>query len=508
MTSAPVAPATLSWRWVFLDIALVWLVFVLHGSWPVPDGNETHYLSKARHFWEPQWIARDLVLSAADGRVVFYSTLGWLAHVLPMPAAAWAGRLITWAIAAWGWRRLSFAIVPRWGWAALAAAGALALNQYGSLAGEWFVGGFEAKGIAYALVFFGFADVLLGRWNRGLVALGAASAFHVLVGGWSTVAAAIAWLLDGRDRPRPRTLLPGLVVGGLLALGGILPGIVLSRGVDARTAGEADRFYVMERAPAHLYPPMFPAHHRWRHAVLYAVLIGIWTAGRPADRPRRRLRHLTLGAAGIALCGWAIAYATAVPTAWEMALLKFYWFRLSDVLLPAALALEACALAASSAREPLRRPALAGLVLVALAHGSVLAYQRETTPVGRGDEFLDATNIASWRDVGAWIREHTPNDSLVLAPRSFQTFMWYAERAEFAVWKDDPVDARSLVEWKRRIDALYDPGDSTFDTYPPQRLIDVSRRFGVDYIVTFATPAIDLPPVYRNRHFVVYALPR
>ena len=30
---------------------------------------------------------------------------------------------------------------------------------------------------------------------------------------------------------------------------------------------------------------------------------------------------------------------------------------------------------------------------------------------------------------------------LVLAPRSFHTFKWYARRAEFANWKDVPQDA-------------------------------------------------------------------
>ena len=47
----------------------------------------------------------------------------------------------------------------------LSAALLLALNENCHMAGEWFVGGFEAKGIAYALVLAGLAALVSGRWN-------------------------------------------------------------------------------------------------------------------------------------------------------------------------------------------------------------------------------------------------------------------------------------------------------------------------------------------------------
>ena len=59
------------------------------------------------------------------------------------------------------------------------------------MAGEWVVGGVEAKGIAYVLVFLGLDSLVRDRWNRALLLFGAAAAFHVLVGGWTAVAAGI-----------------------------------------------------------------------------------------------------------------------------------------------------------------------------------------------------------------------------------------------------------------------------------------------------------------------------
>ena len=58
------------------------------------------------------------------------------------------------------------------------------------MAGEWMIGGLEAKGLAYVFVLLALGALARGRWRAVWPLLGAASAFHVLVGGWSVVAAA------------------------------------------------------------------------------------------------------------------------------------------------------------------------------------------------------------------------------------------------------------------------------------------------------------------------------
>ena len=39
--------------------ALVLLVFAGYAGWPVPEPNEPHCLSKAKHYWDPAWIEED-----------------------------------------------------------------------------------------------------------------------------------------------------------------------------------------------------------------------------------------------------------------------------------------------------------------------------------------------------------------------------------------------------------------------------------------------------------------
>src|SRR5438874_1639684 len=106
------APPLLCWR-AAVEVLLVFAVFFLHGAWPVPDVNEPHYLSKAKHYWDNSWCKNDFFLSTADAHQVFYWTFGWVTRFLSLEQAAWLGRLLTWALLAWAWRRLSRAVLPR-----------------------------------------------------------------------------------------------------------------------------------------------------------------------------------------------------------------------------------------------------------------------------------------------------------------------------------------------------------------------------------------------------------
>jgi hypothetical protein len=526
-TSAPARSDAARMRSV-VDGLLVFAVLFAHAAWTVPEINEAHYVLKAKHFWEPQSLDRDLFLSSRNSHVAFFAVFGWLPHLMSLEAAAWCGRVAAWLLVAWGWRRLSWAVAPRLGLAALSAAAALALNRYGHMAGEWYVGGIEAKSIAYGFVFAGLADVLLARWNRGLILLGTATAFHVLVGGWALVAVGMVWLLEAGRRPPLRSLALGLAIAAPLSAAGVIPGLLLNRGTAPEIVAEAERIYVRLRIAHHLDPEYLVPRLGWHLAAVYGAWLLLYIAI-PADDRRRRLRHFAAGAFFILVGGLVIGSCLPAEMTLRASLLKFYWFRLADVAGPIALALETAALAAaaptytassshiSSTTAPgssvrLRLvSAVAALVLVGAGgwHLGETTYVRAHTAMARGENLFDASNLGSWRDACNWIRTNTRPDALVLAPRSFHTFKWYADRAEFANWKDVPQDARSLVEWKRRLDRLYPEGSSHWVNFLPADLLrEVCREYRVDYVVAYVEPPLELPMIYRNNEFAVYEVPR
>jgi hypothetical protein len=163
----------------FVEIAAVFAVFFIFGAWKVPDVNEAHYICKAIHYWNPDWIPNDHFLQSGDAHWTFYFAFGWLTFFFSPTAMAWIGRSVAWGLMAWSWQRLSVALLPvRW----VAIPTALALAYYieaFNMAGEWLIGGIEGKSLAYPFVFFALEAMLRRRWNRVGIFLGIACAFHV-----------------------------------------------------------------------------------------------------------------------------------------------------------------------------------------------------------------------------------------------------------------------------------------------------------------------------------------
>ncbi|HEY2249849.1 MAG TPA: hypothetical protein VGH74_02270, partial [Planctomycetaceae bacterium] len=173
--------------------------------------------------------------------------------------------------------------------AVLSAGLFIGLNYYLNLAGEWIVGGVEAKCFAYALVMWALRELLDDRWNRVSLLLGAATAFHPLVGGWSGVVCAGIWVLVGRRHQDIWSMLPGFVGGAALSLIGIVPALMLTWGVPADVVNESSTIYVFDRLPHHLAPLTLPPAEMTRrldgHALLlssfFVLSLSLWKARVP-----------------------------------------------------------------------------------------------------------------------------------------------------------------------------------------------------------------------------------
>ncbi|MHB1038318.1 MAG: DUF6798 domain-containing protein [Pirellulales bacterium] len=513
--SPPVAARS---RWsVAAEIALIFAVFFVEGAWPVPDVNEPHYLGKAKHSWNADWAPGDFFFNTPDAHQVFDWTVGWLSMWMSLPAFAWTGRILTWALLAWAWRRFSFAVVPKRWLAPLSAALFVAFLNRCNMAGEWVVGGLEAKGFAFVLVFLGLEAVAQNRWNRAWLLLGAASGFHALVGGWSTLAAGVAWLAAGKDRPGLRSMAPALVGGLLLSLPGLLPVLLLDWGVDPKITSQAHQLYVFERLPHHLLPERFTATAMSRQGMLLVLWL-LLSCLAPGDGAARRVRGWVAGAIAIALVGLAIGWATSENRPLAAGLLRFYWFRLSDVALPVGAALAAIALVA--AKLETRRASgawwLAGAMLLGVAHLGEVTARRYATPSPRADRLDMVRNYADWLDVCHWVARETPPDALFLTPRQTQTFTWHADRGEVVCRKNIPQNAEAIVEWWRRLNEIYKvevPGRGktwarSLTEDGEKRLEELGAKYKAGYVLTFAEPRLNLPEVYRNGTYAVYRLPK
>ena len=107
----PCSPARL------LAVAAVFLSFTVDSfaRYPVPGPNESHYLCKAKHYWNPEWCRGDLFLASSNAHLVFYQTFGLLTRWFSLETTAIIGRLAGLLILAAGWTALVGVLVPgRW----------------------------------------------------------------------------------------------------------------------------------------------------------------------------------------------------------------------------------------------------------------------------------------------------------------------------------------------------------------------------------------------------------
>ncbi len=504
---------------------LIFAVFFLHGAWPVPDVNETHYLSKAKHYWNPDWCRHDFFLNTPDAHEVFCWTFGWVTKWLSLDATAWLGRLLTWALLAWSWRRLSWALLPRNWLAVLSAALFVALNENAHMAGEWVIGGVEAKGFSYVLVLLAFEAVLRGRWNRAWLWLGLASAMHAIVGGWSAIAVAVAWLASSpEERPRLRAMLPGLIGGFVLAL----PGLWFARRAFARCRSASRR---RGESDLHLAvaPPSNgrPVQGRLSQPASYVVGRVAIAANRRENRHRRTPVPLDRERGNF-------IDAHRLWTRLVVALESDLGQRAAAVLLVPHVrraradgrgARRAAVLAATCGVATEGRTAMDGWVdrrdgdqsvgpriASAARHGLV----RAPPVVPRADKSMV---YSDWRDVCKWAGEHTDPGAQFITPRMACSFRWYAGRGEVVTWKDIPQNAAGIVAWWHRLTDLFAVGFAGGTDQPPahwveslaqlgpKRLAELAEKYHADYVILELfpdVPPLPLHPLYANASYAVY----
>ena len=516
------------WPRAGLEILAIAAIFAAAGCWPVPDVNETAYLTKARHEADPAYAAGDFFLQTPAAHGVFYLAIGPLAAAASLETAAWIGRVAGWLALAFGFRHLAVPLVAppsaRGTWARLVAAAVFSLAlRHGHMAGEWVIGGCEAKVFAWALVLGGLGEVVRDRFGPAWLLLGAAAAFHPLVGGWSLLAAAAAWWAGPRrphPGPTPAITVAYAAAGLTLAAAGVLPALGLSADADAATRAAAVRTYVVERLPHHLLPRGFPTGFMPRHLL---AIICWWLLDRlaVATPARRRLTAFVIASLGITLTGLAIAAVEPWAPAAVYGLLRYYWFRLGDVTVPLALAFAAATVLADDlacrrlAPLPPRSLRLAAtlLILVDLAAESRHWPLPGRTLPARSDAKVEP---AAWADVCTWVRDHAPPGTVVLTPRGAASFTWRTGLPEVVSWKNSPQDATSLVAWRRRMTDCFSADGSFVDlerstaALGATRLGEVADRYGARLaIVPLDAPGVaELPfeRLYANDGYVVLGI--
>lgn len=495
--------------------------------------NEVDVLPLAKQFVAPDWIPNDWYLnSETNYRALFQVIFGWLIVHLGFLPTSVIGRLICYTLVAWGIVLLGQKLGLSLSYLLLAT---IAVTYQGSLqgaiAGEWFVGGLEAKAVAYGLILLAIPLMLKRKYVLMTLLLGLATSFHVLVGGWALIAT-LAWFCL---RPKERLWQLGqkgwlLPIIYLIASAGAIPGSLQQLLTSAPSGNISPAFiYVFLRLPHHLNP--FAWHPiLWLRLIVYLAILARclislkqkadakgWKA---EDYARFELAEFTLISLIPFVAGVAIAFFDHQGT-W----LQYYPFRFGDMMLPLTTSLLfACNLETKfSLQKPKFRLWLATCLSCILFVQIAFFTQQATAVPTFPSEQQDVDS--QWKLMSDWIRDHTAQDAIIIShPWKLANFTWMTERATIAKLKLFPQTKEAIVEYYERLNDLsggavakiyfgdekldqrktikaISAGFSDLNTVQVQKLM---TKYKSNYFLTDRSHHLDLPIVHTQAAYILY----
>lgn len=509
------SPRTVNWS-LFLALWGCCLFYSFQQA-PLPGVNEPHYLSLARSFVDPAWCSRDPFLQSHPVHWAFFTLLGWPVSWWGFETAAIFGRLAGCATFAVAWLSLSRQLIP----ASLSSLwilwGTLIAAVIGNFSGEWMIGGIEGKVFAYSALFGSLSAASQRNLPYAVFWTGVAIAFHPVIGIWHLMALGGSVLFlrmltpdlfpletstsPSSDSRRRRLCWIGGVV---LASVGIVPAVLLLVDADPALARRATGIQVYERLAHHLNPATFPRSAFLGYGVL--LLLGAGSLRLiPRTLPWRLCAFYVAWSVLFAVMGIVIGYLPLwLPGSFwgdlSPRLLKFYPFRMADVLLPWFVIAAFLSILVQQVRFQNARRSVVLLTgfLGTLWLGTLIAKPGQEQPTT-----LPHHVIVDWRNACEWIQNRTPVDSLWITSRRGFGFKWFAGRAEYFSYKDAPQDAAGLVAWEERQQLL---GQFFVVRFSRSDLREFRGQTGVDYALLSKETPCDLKPVFANNSFAVYDL--
>ncbi len=218
----------------------------------------------------------------------------------------------------------------------------------------------------------------------------------------------------------------------------------------------------------------------------------------------------------MAVVGVLLGLAGEADPVWASGLLRYYWFRLGDVAVPLGVALLGLSSASRLCESglPLGKWLRGAAVAIIGLHLASYAIGQPWSGWPRGDKRVQDPE---WAEACAWVDKsgEIPPHVRFLTPMESQTFRWRTGQAEVVTRKDIPQDARSIVEWWRRMEEIHgtasgDPENqwhASLTELGPDRLRQLGAKYDAKYVLAEADPRLPLPRLYRNRAYAVYRLP-
>jgi hypothetical protein len=528
---------------VLVLLVLISFKLLLEGNMGTVGLNEGDVLPLAKQFVEQDGIPNDWYLSQPPGyRLLFQTIFGNLIVGTGFLATSIMGRLLCYSLVVWGLVRLGRQLGMSSVGLVLAITWLIYADQQCFAASEWFLGGLEAKAVAYGCVMLAISLLLEGRYLWAALALGIATSFHVLVGGW-TFLIALSWLLlHWQSRGLNRSQLGKiLLIYGVASLWVIQP--VYEQLVRPAPNSEIppSYIYVFVRLSHHLNPLAWDSDW-WKNALIFLFLLtvsAVWLH-RNRDLEKNPQYCNQIGLVELTLLS-LIPFALGIVVAFfdrQGAFLQYYPFRLGAVMLPLCTTLlVVCAIERSWQRWFIPRNArlaqtlfacLCLLLTSAISVGQLSHFQEQLSAVKQFPYSEEQEVTPDLKALYEWIRTNTPTDATLIAPPvDLYSLTWLTERATIASYKFFPQSKAGILEWYERIgdlsgsvspeavvrrdeDSRKEIRQAMTEGYhrlTREQVLNLKQKYQANYFINTVEYPVDLPIAYQNDRYILYQIP-
>jgi hypothetical protein len=513
---------------VFALAFLCLSLFILFEN--VLDGNEQDILPLAKQAVNRGWLPHDWTLNLPSGyRLLFNSIFGFMSLFMSLPAVSVLGRLILFVLFGLLFKEMARLLEMK---AATIVPFLFLYLRYDHItAGEWIFRGLETKPFAYLFSFFAIVFLLERKYFRFFLCLGLAFSFHVLIGTFALLSIFAAIALNYRQfKTDLAPLLKNsyiFLVSGSFGIFAAVQNIVLSWDLGPSAVGN---IVVGIRAPAIASPIFWQG--KW---LLKLILTSGFLLATAVLSKRKEVKFIavfaltTLAYFGIGLAAYHFGRSS---------LLKFFWFRFPDVILPFFSFLLFFALISHAVSGPtfrrerlqsvaarsrrLAELALVVVTILVLLRGIARSYHAVGEIFQHREHFCAASGFnPNLQNALLWIRTNTSRESVFLADPVIDKFRIIAERAEFVSFKLYPDIEKYVPEWYQRI--VYCSNEQNLTTFSSDLEATISRNFysmdenlikriakeyRLDYYLGSADKEYGFPRVFENTAYAVYDLRR
>ena len=470
---------------IFLILCCYLLSFIV-------QSNEEAYFALAKQYVDPSWIPGSFTLTEWVGtRFLFQTIAGYALQWLSFEQLSFFGRMFNFLLYAFPLALIFKELkINNIGILIFLSIFLLNTNIQAFIGDEWIFKGFEAKTLAYVLVFYGYYYLLKGKYVLTALFAALASYFHILVGGWFFVLVFLYVVFKTLNFKE-------ICKSGLMYLLIISPFIIylatnLSKSGSVINGIDIDWVSVFFRNPHHTAPLHTGDTSRIILRIITCSLFflsGIFYFRKSADENIRKLNLLAMIALCMIFAGLVISFIDV-----NGRILKYYLFRIASIG-----AFSYYLLLLLFIRSIFRKKykpltiniisLIVGIALFLVCVGNNIkkqytVYQNNTN---------DLTELANYCE-----NNSTP-DAVYLFLDCEDSFSRKARRDVFVMYKFDPGGGEKIYEWYMRVLAERKLSEdiSYIDT--------LSSHYKIDYLVAEKEISYEnLKEVYHNHKYYVY----